>query len=131
MGRPAPLQIAVPAGRIDAPASGCCKEKRPGAVCGPFSPVRAPRPEIAAATIVAIAVGAERAPGEGGVTLGSQARWWSRVKVEWEMSGIANPREMENDMEQLVMLGQFFGGFGLFLMGVGAVWFVSVYKPKD
>ena len=37
---------------------------------------------------------------------------------------------MEDDVEQLLMLGQFFNGLGVLLIGVGAVWFVSMYKPK-
>ena len=34
-------------------------------------------------------------------------------------------------MEQLVMLGEFLHGLGWLLVGVGVLWFVSVYKPKD
>ncbi len=33
-------------------------------------------------------------------------------------------------MHQLAMLGQFFIGLGLLLIGVAAVWFVSVYDGK-
>ena len=38
--------------------------------------------------------------------------------------------ETEDDMENLVMLGQAAIGLGVFLMGVAAVWFVSVYQDK-
>jgi hypothetical protein len=34
-------------------------------------------------------------------------------------------------MEELLMLGQFFNGLGVLLIGVGAVWFVSMYKPRE
>jgi hypothetical protein len=34
-------------------------------------------------------------------------------------------------MEQLAALGQFLGGVGFLLLGCAALWFVSVYKPKD
>ena len=44
---------------------------------------------------------------------------------------IANPREMEDNMENLVSLGQFFSGLGVFFVGIGVLWFVSVYKPKE
>ena len=37
---------------------------------------------------------------------------------------------MENDMEALVLLGQFFGGLGIFFVGIGVLWFVSVYAEK-
>jgi hypothetical protein len=37
---------------------------------------------------------------------------------------------MEDDMETLAMLGQAAGGFGLFLLGIAAIWFVSVYTSK-
>jgi hypothetical protein len=38
---------------------------------------------------------------------------------------------MEVDMENLELLGHFFGGLGLLFVGVGVLWFVSVYKPKE
>ncbi len=31
-------------------------------------------------------------------------------------------------MEQLALFGQFLVGVGLFFLGVGVLWFVSVYK---
>jgi len=34
-------------------------------------------------------------------------------------------------MGQLVPLGQFLGDLGVFFIGIGALWFVSVYKPAD
>jgi hypothetical protein len=34
-------------------------------------------------------------------------------------------------MEQLVLLGQFLGGLGIFFVGIGVLWFVSIYKPKE
>lgn len=34
-------------------------------------------------------------------------------------------------MEQLVPLGQFLSGLGVFFMGLGVLWFVSVYQPKQ
>jgi hypothetical protein len=37
---------------------------------------------------------------------------------------------MEGDMEALVMLGQAAGGLGIFFIGIGVLWFVSVYKEK-
>jgi len=33
-------------------------------------------------------------------------------------------------METLALLGQFLGGFGLFLLGIAAIWFVSVNTKK-
>jgi hypothetical protein len=37
---------------------------------------------------------------------------------------------MEDDMETLALLAQAGGGFGLFLLGIAAIWFVSVYNKK-
>jgi hypothetical protein len=37
---------------------------------------------------------------------------------------------MEDDMENLVMLGQAAGGLGIFFLGIAALWFVSVYPKK-
>jgi hypothetical protein len=37
---------------------------------------------------------------------------------------------MEDDMETFALLGQFFGGIGILLLGVAAIWFVSVYNEK-
>jgi hypothetical protein len=37
---------------------------------------------------------------------------------------------MEKKMEQLEVIGQFFGGLGIFFLGIGVLWFVSVYKEK-
>jgi len=34
-------------------------------------------------------------------------------------------------MEILVLLGQFFVGIGLLLLGSAAIWFVSVYAEKN
>ncbi len=34
-------------------------------------------------------------------------------------------------MEQLVMLGQAALGLGVLLMGVAAIWFVSIYQEKQ
>ena len=33
-------------------------------------------------------------------------------------------------MEQLELLGEFFGGLGTFFLGLAAFWFVSVYEKK-
>jgi len=42
---------------------------------------------------------------------------------------------MEDDMEQALLAAQllFFimGGMGIFFLGVGVLWFVSVYKDKE
>ena len=42
---------------------------------------------------------------------------------------------MEDDMEQALLAAQllFFvmGGLGIFFLGVGVLWFVSVYKDKE
>jgi hypothetical protein len=44
---------------------------------------------------------------------------------------------MEDEMDNLVAIGQFwggsfgfFGGMGLFFVGIGLLWFVDVYKKK-
>jgi len=44
---------------------------------------------------------------------------------------------MEADMENLVGIGQFwggtfgfFGGLGVFFIGIAALWFVSVFRDK-
>lgn len=37
---------------------------------------------------------------------------------------------MEDDMENLVMLGQAADGLGVFFLGIAALWFVSVYAKK-
>ena len=46
--------------------------------------------------------------------------------------------EMEDDVGNLVGIGQFwggsfgfFGGLGVFFMGVAFLWFVSIYKEKN
>jgi hypothetical protein len=36
----------------------------------------------------------------------------------------------EGDMEALAMLGQFLVGVGLLLLGLAALWFVSVYNER-
>jgi len=33
-------------------------------------------------------------------------------------------------MEQLVVVSQFLSGLGVFFLGVGVLWFVSIYKEK-
>ena len=33
---------------------------------------------------------------------------------------------MEDDMEHLAQFGFFFGGLGIFFMGVGVLWWVSI-----
>ncbi len=38
---------------------------------------------------------------------------------------------MEDEMEILALLGQFFVGIGLLLLGSAAIWFVSVYNDKE
>lgn len=38
--------------------------------------------------------------------------------------------QMEEDVEQLATLGQFLGGLGILLVGVGFLWFVSEYSEK-
>ncbi len=34
-------------------------------------------------------------------------------------------------MENLVPLGQFLAGLGVFFLGIGLLWFVSVYEAKQ
>jgi hypothetical protein len=44
-----------------------------------------------------------------------------------------NPHRMEDDVDgptATTMLFQILGGLGLFFMGVGVLWFVSVYEDK-
>jgi hypothetical protein len=42
---------------------------------------------------------------------------------------------MEDDMQQAVLATQLLfnllGGLGLFFLGIGVLWFVSVYKDKE
>jgi multisubunit Na+/H+ antiporter MnhB subunit len=38
--------------------------------------------------------------------------------------------EMEDENGTLALLGQFFVGIGLLLLGLAAIWFVSVYNEK-
>jgi hypothetical protein len=38
--------------------------------------------------------------------------------------------EMEDNMENLVALGQFFVGLGIFFLGIASLWWVSVYSEK-
>ena len=33
-------------------------------------------------------------------------------------------------MENLALLGQFLGSLGIFFVGIGVLWFVSVYTEK-
>ena len=33
-------------------------------------------------------------------------------------------------MEQLVIIGQFLSGLGVFFVGIGVLWFVSVYQQN-
>jgi hypothetical protein len=33
-------------------------------------------------------------------------------------------------MEQLLVIGEFFSGLGVFFLGVAALWFVSVHQGK-
>jgi hypothetical protein len=33
-------------------------------------------------------------------------------------------------MEQLAAVAQFLGGLGVFFIGIGVLWFVSVYEDK-
>ncbi len=33
-------------------------------------------------------------------------------------------------MENLAIIGQFLGGLGVFFIGIGVLWFVTVYKEK-
>lgn len=44
--------------------------------------------------------------------------------------GSQTQHEMEDDMEILALLGEFFVGIGVLLLGVGVIWFVSMYKEK-
>jgi hypothetical protein len=37
---------------------------------------------------------------------------------------------VEEDMGQLATFGQFLGGLGILFIGVGFLWFVSVYSEK-
>jgi hypothetical protein len=38
---------------------------------------------------------------------------------------------MEDDMEQLNSVSFFFAGLGIFFLGIGSLWFVSVYAKKE
>jgi hypothetical protein len=38
---------------------------------------------------------------------------------------------MEDDMQTLLLLAQAGGWFGIFLAGVAAIWFVSIYARKQ
>jgi len=38
---------------------------------------------------------------------------------------------MEGKVTYLVMLGQFFIGLGILLVGLAALWFVAVYQEKN
>jgi hypothetical protein len=38
---------------------------------------------------------------------------------------------MEDKMEILALLGEFFVGVGLLLIGVAAIWFVTIYAEKN
>jgi len=33
-------------------------------------------------------------------------------------------------MEQLPVIGEFFSGLGMLFLGIGVLWFVSVYKER-
>jgi hypothetical protein len=37
---------------------------------------------------------------------------------------------MEGNMEKALMLFYLLGGLGIFFLGIGVLWFVSVYKDK-
>jgi len=39
--------------------------------------------------------------------------------------------EKEDDMQNLMMLGQAALGLGVLLMGLAALWFVSIYQEKN
>jgi hypothetical protein len=38
---------------------------------------------------------------------------------------------MEDKMEILALLGEFFVGVGLLLIGIAAIWFVTIYAEKN
>ena len=40
----------------------------------------------------------------------------------------ANPREMEDDMENAVMATQILANLGIFLGGIGLIWLATLYK---
>jgi hypothetical protein len=43
---------------------------------------------------------------------------------------VVHPLAKEADVEVLAVLGKFFVGVGLLLLGSAAIWFVSVYSEK-
>lgn len=45
-------------------------------------------------------------------------------------NSLRNHPELEEMMENLVALGEFFYGLGFFFIGAGVLWFVSVYRDK-
>jgi len=53
--------------------------------------------------------------------LSARSRWY----------GSQTHIKLEDEMEILALLGQFFVGIGLLLLGIAAIWFVSVYNDKE
>jgi hypothetical protein len=41
------------------------------------------------------------------------------------------PNLKEDNMEQALLATQLLSNLGLFLLGIGVLWFVSVYKDKN
>ena len=54
----------------------------------------------------------------------------SRTARENRIRKYTTESDMEDDMQNLVLLGQAALGLGVFFMGVAALWFVSVYQEK-
>jgi hypothetical protein len=57
--------------------------------------------------------------------------------MQRQMAPVANWHEKEDGMENLVGIGQFwggsfgfFGGLGVFFMGIGVLWWISLQVPK-
>jgi len=48
----------------------------------------------------------------------------------WNLGKFSNILGKENQIEALALIGQFLGGFGLFLLGVAVIWFVSANTKK-
>jgi hypothetical protein len=62
---------------------------------------------------------------------GCSINWdlWPAIQVE--DSTVRNLiKKWEDNMGTLAVLGQFFIGIGILLLGVAAIWFVSIYSQK-
>jgi len=59
---------------------------------------------------------------------------WNRLSGS-RKPGSQTHSQMEDDMEKALIATQLLfyllGGLGIFFLGIGMLWFVSVYKEKD